>query len=59
MTRRAYAPGAVHSTYYGCDITRAGWNAAGIRWHAFTGNGQVRADTLAGIRELIRWARGR
>lgn len=57
MTRRRYLPGELHSTYYGCHITRAGQNASGIRWHAFTGAGQVRADTLSGIRDLIRWAR--
>lgn len=40
--------------YRGCLIERAGVNASGIRWNALTTAGMVRADTLAGIKELIR-----
>lgn len=40
--------------YMGCYIHRAVPNASGIRWHAFTPSGQVRADTLAGVKRLIR-----
>lgn len=39
--------------YKGSIINRAGRNASGVRWHAFTPTGQVRADTLAGIKQLI------
>lgn len=43
------------STYYGVMIHReTSWNSAGLRWWAFGTNGRLRADTLAGIRELIR-----
>lgn len=52
--RRVWQSGELHSTYRGCHITRAGSNNAGLRWHAFTPAGAVRADTLQGIRDLIR-----
>lgn len=41
-------------TYMGVLITRAGLNSSGIRWHAFGPNGQLRAETLEGMRQLIR-----
>jgi len=41
--------------YMGVTIERAGMNASGIRWTASMGTGRVlKADTLAGIKELIR-----
>lgn len=43
-------------TYRGINISAAGSNSSGIRWHAFGPGGQLRADTLAGMRELIRAA---
>lgn len=45
--------------YRGILITRAARNSSGIRWHAFGPDGQLRADTLAGMRELIRQALNR
>lgn len=42
--------------YLGVHIERAGINSSGIRWTALTSTGFVRADTLAGIRMLIRKA---
>jgi hypothetical protein len=47
---------SVH-VYMGITITRAGRNASGIRWHAFGPNGQLRADTLANMKQLIREAK--
>lgn len=42
-------------TFMGINITPAGANASGIRWHAFgPDGGQLRADTLEGMRQLIR-----
>lgn len=41
-------------TYYGAVIHRAGPNTSGIRWHAYANGRSLRADTLAGIRQLIR-----
>jgi hypothetical protein len=42
-------------TYRGVEIERAGLNGSGIRWVAFIpGHGFLRADTLDGVRELIR-----
>lgn len=41
-------------TYMGIFITPAGINSSGIRWHAFGPNGQLRSDTLAGMKRLIR-----
>lgn len=47
------------STYYGVMIHReTNYNSAGLRWWAFGANGRLRAETLAGIRELIRDDRG-
>ena len=40
-------------TYRGINISPAGPNSSGIRWHAFTDKGQLRADTLQGMHELI------
>lgn len=42
--------------YRGIVITPASRNGSGIRWHAFGPAGQLRADTLHGMRELIRAA---
>lgn len=42
--------------YFGCIIERAGVNSSGIRWTALTPTGRVRADTLAGVKKLIRGA---
>lgn len=44
--------------YRGVWIDIAGPNSSGIRWSARTDQGYVRADTLAGIKELIRAAQG-
>ena len=41
-------------TYYGITIEPAGCNSSGIRWTALTEHGYLRADTLNGIKELIR-----
>ncbi len=41
-------------TYMGINIHPAGSNSSGIRWTALTAAGTLRADTLDGIRELIR-----
>lgn len=51
-------------TYKGCLITPfVGTNTAGFKWQSYVANpvrgaGFVYADTLDGIREMIRWARG-
>lgn len=44
-----------HSTYYGCEIYRNehGYHM-GLRWEAYTPRGKVRADTLDGVKKLIR-----
>lgn len=42
--------------YRGIIIDRCGRNASGMRWNALTPAGMLRADTLAGIKELIRTA---
>ena len=44
-----------HSTYYGCDIyhNRKGYYM-GLNWESFTPRGNVRADTLEGVKRLIR-----
>lgn len=42
--------------YRGVIIERCGHNASGMRWNALTPAGMLRADTLAGIKELIRMA---
>jgi hypothetical protein len=41
-------------TYRGIHIHPAGRNSSGIRWWALTPKRMLRADTLAGMRELIR-----
>ena len=42
-------------TYYSVNIYRAGYNSSGIRYTAVTTYGMaLRADTLVGMRELIR-----
>lgn len=42
-------------TYLGINIYPASPNSSGIRWYARTGAGlTLKADTLAGIKELIR-----
>lgn len=45
-----------HSTYYGCNIFRFVHNGM---YNALTSKGTMRADTLAGIKELIREAEGK
>ncbi len=40
--------------YKGVNIHPAGRNASGIRWNALTDQGILRADTLAGLKQLIR-----
>lgn len=35
-------------------ISRASVNASGIRWECFTENGRIRADTLAGMKQMIK-----
>jgi len=44
----------LHSTYKGCNIWRNTEPGYKLRYWAMTGNGQVAADTLQGIREAIR-----
>lgn len=47
-------------TYYGVNIyPETVPNPAGIRWWARVGNQCLRADTLEGMRELIRHYTGR
>ena len=41
-------------TYRGVNIYPAGPNTSGIRWYAHGSAGFLRADTLAGIKQLIR-----
>lgn len=41
-------------TYYGVLIHPAGRNSTGIRWWSIVNGRTLRADTLGGIRELIR-----
>lgn len=57
-TYQTTAPGGFLREYYGCNIYRATANSAGLRYEAYAGGRFVRADTLAGIRELIREAIG-
>jgi hypothetical protein len=41
--------------YRGVQIQRASWNNSGPRWFAILADGTwLRAETLGGIRELIR-----
>ena len=44
----------MHSTYYGVNIWHAGRNTSGIRYNATVSCRNLRADTLEGIRRLIR-----
>lgn len=44
----------MHSSYFGVNIWHAGRNASGIRYNATVNGRNLRADTLAGIRHLIR-----
>lgn len=41
-------------TYRGYNIWPAGPNTSGMRWTATVGGQNLRADTLDGIKELIR-----
>ena len=41
-------------TYLGCNITRASWNSAGMRWESYCAGRFIRADTLAGIKAFIK-----
>ena len=43
-------------TYRGVLVTPAGRNASGIRWHAFSKAGQLRADTKVSMRHLITYS---
>ena len=40
-------------TYKGYIIDRCGINSSGMRWTTLGTNGYLKADTLAGIKELI------
>lgn len=51
-------PGGLITTYRGEHITRASRNAMGLKYESYAGGRFLRADTLAGIRELIRDAHG-
>lgn len=44
-------------TYRGVHIHPAERNGSGIRWWALVEGQQLRADTLSGMRELIRGAK--
>lgn len=46
-------------TYYGHHIYPAGLNSSGIRYWSLVNGRSLRADTLAGMRELIRDEIGR
>ena len=39
--------------YKGYIIERCGINSSGMRWTTLGANGYLKADTLAGIKELI------
>lgn len=60
MTGRAERP----RFYRGCLVTREAPNSAGMRWGAFVPDaapgrpGRVRAETLEGVRAMIRHAQG-
>lgn len=41
-------------TYYGVNIWPSDRNSSGIRWTATIDGVRLRADTLAGMKELIR-----
>jgi hypothetical protein len=49
----------MHSTFMGVNIYPAGFNSSGIRWEAYAKGAHFRADTLGGIRDLIRAERAR
>jgi hypothetical protein len=40
-------------TYKGINVWTADRNSSGIRWEAFTDQGRMRADSKAGMRQLI------
>lgn len=46
-------------TYFGVDIFRMSGNSMGLRWDARVNGEYLRADTLAGMKELIRHALGK
>ncbi len=53
----------IRRAYYGVNIYPASPNSSGIRWTAYVedtklATGNLRADTIAGIKELIRAALG-
>jgi len=39
--------------YKGYIIHKSDYNSSGMRWECFGNNGRLRADTLAGLKELI------
>lgn len=43
--------------YMGINIYRVGINSSGMRWTANAGNGRLLADTLVGIKQLIKEAK--
>jgi hypothetical protein len=43
-------------TYRGVNIHPCAPNSSGMRWWAIVGFANLRADTLAGVKELIRGA---
>lgn len=47
----------MHSTYMGINIWHAARNSSGIRYVATAKGRNLRADTLSGIRELIKHER--
>lgn len=47
---------SVMRIYMGCIIERALRNSSGMRWVSLTPQGYVRADTLAGVKRMIRKA---
>lgn len=51
---QAAARGGVDRWYRGELIQRAARNSSGIRWYASVNQTGLRADTLAGIKQLIR-----
>lgn len=46
-------------TYYGIDIHYNAEPGYRLKWWAFTPSGQVSADTLDGIKQLIRQSLGK
>ena len=45
---------ANYHVYMGVIIERCGINSSGMRWYALGNNGYLKADTLSGIKELIK-----